>query len=589
MLRLICSAVTFCGIFLWLWLGCPQFLTYQEQNQLFLFTWSYFAASVGVPGGFADWLSEFVVQFDYIPLYGALLTSLLLTLQQVMLGLACRREAGACCAYAAAALPAILFAGAMSDENVLLSFGAALTLTSAALWLSTLPGRMSPLADFLMMSAGSVVLYWLAGPVAVVFIIAGGILRRHPLAAGGAIVVAIVTVVVLQMLLLEQYPLSRLLAGINYYRVPEVYPTLLFVIAAVSALVPLVGLLKPCSGRLKAYICAGVVTAFGVIFVPASYNREKGSLLEYDSLVRQGRWDAIIEKAGKEPPSHAFGQQALNLALGMKGQLTESMFRYPQQGPESLIGEPRLDNTSQLISAEALYRLGLTNIAFATVFDLQEAIMNDRKSGRHTKRMAECMIINGNYEVARKYIGMLKHSLFYSDWAHKAETLLGNDAAVESHPVYGPLRRSAFRGEGFYAHSQLDKILAKMAVESGGTNRLAWDYFCATAMLKGDLVTLLGMWNAQASGFGLREMPRHLQEAAALYWTSAHGSFDGVPFPLSEDVKTRTAALARAAMQQRGNPAAWEAAAPGSYGVYFLRQSSRESAPSAAGYQSTHE
>ncbi|MDE6341251.1 MAG: hypothetical protein K2K93_02945 [Muribaculaceae bacterium] len=588
-LRLICSAATFCGIFLWLWLGCPQSLTYQEQNQLFLFTWGYFAESVGVPGGFADWLSEFVVQFDYIPLYGALLTALLLTLTQVMLGLACRREASADCAYAAAALPPILFVAAMSDENVLLSYGAALTLTATALWLTTLPGRLSPLADFLMMAVVAVALYWLAGPVAVVFIIAGGILRRHPLAAAGALAVAAIAVVGFNALLLQQYPLSRLLAGINYYRVPEVYPAILFVIAAVSALVPLAGLLKLRGGRLPAYIFAGAVATFGVIFVTASRDRDKSSVLEYDSLVRQGRWDAIVEKARKEPPSHAFGQQALNLALGMKGQLTESMFRYPQNGLESLIGESRLDNTSQLISAEALYRLGLTNIAFATVFDLQEAIMNDRKSGRHTKRMAECMIINGNYEVARKYIEMLKHSLFYSEWARRAETLLGNDGGVEAHPVYGPLRRTAFREDGFYVHGQIDKILAKLAAGSGGSNTLAWDYFCAAAMLKCDLSTLLGVWNAHASDFERGEMPRHLQEAAALFWTSTHGNFDGMPFRLSEDVKTQTAALARAAMQHSGNPAAWEAAAPGSYGVYFLRQAAREGARSAAGYQSTHE
>lgn len=85
-------------------------------------------------------------------------------------------------------------------------------------------------------------------------------------------------------------------------------------------------------------------------------------------------------------------------------------------------------------------------------------------------------------------------------------------------------------------------------------------------------------------------MPRHVQEAAALIWTSGHGSFEGLPYPVSDEVKASTAALARAAMTQKDNPAAWEAAAPGAYGVYFLRQASRKQTTSSpAEYQTTHE
>ncbi len=273
----------------------------------------------------------------------------------------------------------------------------------------------------------------------------------------------------------------------------------------------------------------------------------------------------------------------------MTGQLTESMFQFPQHGVEGLIGDYKLDNTSQLISAEALFRLGLTNIAFSTTFDLQEAIMNDRKSGRFMKRLAECMIVNGNYDVAAKYIGFLRNSLFYKDWALQAESLLGNDSAVEAHPIYGPLRRNAFTKDGFYYHSQLDKILAMLTLDGNGNNPLAWDYFCATAMLKGDLATLAGVCNFYADRFGQTSFPRHVQEALAMYWTFSHPSFEGIPFPISNEVQQETMALARAAMANKNNPAVWQNAAPGSYGVYFLNNSQKEISQTAPEYQSTHE
>lgn len=585
--KIIYSAALFIGIFLFLWLGCPQYLLYHEQNQLFLFTWSYFSHAVAVPGGFSDYLSEFVVQFYYVPLYGALLASLVVTLSQVFLGLACRRCSMPDTAYVLASLPSVLYLGAMGDENMLMSFGVAMMLTAFFIYLVTLTAKASDIADTLMLAVGFCILYWLAGPVAFIFISSWCILRRR--SAVMPLLIALLAVYAVHWMWFEQYPLSALTLGINYYRIPEVYPVMLFIIVGVMAAVPLITYFKTGAKGWIPYAAAATVAIFAVIYVPGSFNSGKSRALAYDSLVRQGRWSEIIERAKKERPADTFSLQALNLALGMTGQLAESMFQFDQNGVEGLIGDYKLDNTSQLISAEALYRLGLINIAFSTTFDLQEAIMNDHKSGRHMKRLAECMLINGKYDVAAKYIGFLRNSLFYRDWALQADKLLDNDSAVESHPIYGPLRRNAFTKEGFYYHSLLDKILAMLVLDGNGNNRLAWDYFCATAMLKCDLATLAGVCNFYTEKFGQQPLPRHVQEAIAMYWTFSHPSFEGLPFPIGNEVKRETETLARAVMTNKNNPGAWQNAAPGSYGVYFLNHSASTKPASSPEYHSTHE
>ncbi len=582
------SAILFIGMFLFLWLKVPQYLLYHEQYQLFQFTSGYFTHAISLPGGLADYISEFVVQFYYIPLYGSLLASLVLTLSQIFLGLACRRCATPDVAYILAALPSVLFIGALGDENTLLSFAVAMMLTSVFTFGFTFINTGSTTADSVLLIAGFILLYWLAGPFAILFISAWGILRHRSVIF--LLLVSLLFVWTIHRLFFEQYPLGSFTLGMNYYRIPETYPTIYFIIWGVMAAVPLVTLIKKNVKPIISYAIAAGVTVFVVIYVPASFNADKSRMLAYESLVRQGRWQEIIERAKKERPTDTFSLQALNLALGMTGQLTESMFQFDQNGVEGLIGDYKLDNTSQLITAEALFRLGLTNIAFSTTFDLQEAIMNDRKSGRFMKRLAECMIINGNYEVAAKYIGFLRNTLFYKDWVRQAETLLGNDNAVDAHPIYGPLRRNSFTKDGFYYHSQLDKILAMLVLDGSGNNKLAWDYFCATTMLKGDLATLAGVCNYYADTFGLPTLPRHVQEAIAMYWTFSHPSFDGLQFPISPEVKQATAALAKAAMTNKNNPRAWQNAAPGSYGVYFLRYSNSQQQKSGSPeYQSTHE
>ena len=54
------------GVFLFWYVGYPHALSYQEQYQLFLWTGDYFWERVSLPGGLADWLGEFIVQFYYV-------------------------------------------------------------------------------------------------------------------------------------------------------------------------------------------------------------------------------------------------------------------------------------------------------------------------------------------------------------------------------------------------------------------------------------------------------------------------------------------------------------------------------------------
>ena len=69
-------------IFLFWLIGFPQALNYQEQNQLFLLTSDYFRNDLSIAGGLADYISEFIVQFYYVPWLGAILLALVFVILQ---------------------------------------------------------------------------------------------------------------------------------------------------------------------------------------------------------------------------------------------------------------------------------------------------------------------------------------------------------------------------------------------------------------------------------------------------------------------------------------------------------------------------
>ena len=145
---------------------------------------------------------------------------------------------------------------------------------------------------------------------------------------------------------------------------------------------------------------------------------------------------------------------SVNLALSQKGQLADRMFDFYQSGEDALLMPMRSDLISNMPTAEAFFRLGLVNSAQRYMSDMQESILNGRKSGRMEKRIIECLLINGKYVVARKHIDLLRKSLFYRTWAEEAALCLNNDAKVAAHPVMGRLRRLRFKEDFLFSYAE---------------------------------------------------------------------------------------------------------------------------------------
>ena len=146
------------------------------------------------------------------------------------------------------------------------------------------------------------------------------------------------------------------------------------------------------------------------------------------------------------------------------------------------------------------------------MFDTQESILNGRKSGRCTKRIAECMLVNRHYQTAAKQIALLKKSLFYRGWALEAEQMLGDEAKINAHPVYGKLRRLRYKEDFLYSYDELDKMFG-LLFQNNPENKMALDYFMGQMLLKGNVqgfVQFMG-WVQQYGGY--RQMPLGYQDA----------------------------------------------------------------------------
>ena len=133
-------------------------------------------------------------------------------------------------------------------------------------------------------------------------------------------------------------------------------------------------------------------------------------------------------------------------------------------------------------------------------------------SGRCTKRIAECMIVNGHYKTASKHLNLLKKSMFYREWAVKAEALLGDEAAINAHPVYGKLRQLRYKNDFLYSHLELYKMLGLLFMNNT-KNTMALEYFMGQMLLEGQVQGFQQYMPMAEKYSGYREMPIGYQDA----------------------------------------------------------------------------
>ena len=545
-------------------------LCFQEQYQMFLFDTGYFLDRIVLPGGLADYISEFLVQFYYMPvLGGAIIALLLMGIQAAVWGL--MKQYGArhdFPGYLLSFLPSIALWCAMGDQNVLLSFVVALFGALVIGWIhNRFHNRLVKVVFELVSTA---LVYWFLGPVVFIYVVLMiGDTLKNALQKGNILsgigYSACILILTIAWILLStqtlQYPVSRLFLGLNYYRYPGVTFLLIYIVMALAAFIPFLGMVHPHSSALQKWqkskwvmVVAYVIVLFAsVCGIRTSFDELTYEMIDYDFWIRTEQWNKIIEHAEKKPATSPLGVSSVNLALSQTGQLPDRLFEFYQNGAEGLFPAFSRDMTSPVSTSEVFYRLGMVNDAERYMFEAQEAIPNFRKSARLTRRIAECEIINGNYEVAAKLLRRLQKTIFYSNWANQTIALLGNEKAINRHPIYGKLRKYREKKQDFlFSDREMDQMLGLLFLNDK-SNKMAYEYLMCYVLLQRDLNKFM-QYYPLGRFVGYDHIPRSFQEILIGNWMKTHSDPRTIPYSVDAQNVNNTLNFIQLYMQNPKDP-----------------------------------
>jgi hypothetical protein len=569
----ILSGIVYAVIFVFFAFYYNSHLHFNEQFQLFLLTGDFFIEKLSFPGGFSGYVGGFLTQFYYLSLVGPIIITGLLWIMQLVMKRMLIYINNSPVLVPVSFIPSLLAGIIICNEYYPLSAvtGFLFSMISGLIYLKIANGKSRFIAGLILIP----VTYWLAGgsyASLLLIILAYELLlfsrkikkikrettvksnleerKRDPVLFNYWYLIIFLLIAALIPLIVNQYvilqPVALSYMSEFYYNIPESVPKPILALFSLPAvLMVLAGIF---SLRTKsALLTLGVQMIAIIIFVWSGFkifvNFKAEETMKYDYLVRNERWNDVLDFAEKKPPRNYLSLAMINLSLAKKGQLGNRMFNYGQHGIDGLFLPFEREYVSAIMGNEIFYHLGLTNASQQYAFESMETIPNLNKSVRVLKRLAETNLINAQYGVAEKYLELLDKTLFYSKWAKDARTYLGNEDKINNNYEWGEKRKFAVKNDYFFHVGNIEAVLTRM-VKEHPDNKMAFEYLMAYYLIKKDLGNFVNYIPVMEK-IQYKEIPVAYQEAL-LYVISLNNQdpFTNSPYYISRDTKLRMSAYA---------------------------------------------
>jgi len=520
-IRYILTGILFVIYFLYFALLNPYHIHYLEQSQLFIWSLDFLKEKFSLPGVFADYSGSFFTQFFYSSWVGAFIYTLNAFAVFILSFYIFKRHNlnNVIISFVPVWLLAILQSSELFTFNQAIGFLLLLSFFALYITVKKTSNR------YILFFAGWPVLYILAGGFSISVII---LCILHELLFRKEKKRYIITILYVITGVLIPYLCARLIFYIQpdkiftYPVISELHSLFLYALILLFAWTPamlLAGFFidkaKSLKNRLLPWsiinVAAGIVIIVLMAFViyKRAYNKMADMMLGVDHYAQRAEWDKLLKLSDRYPGYNTLVIYYTNLALYKSGKLMDRMFCYPQIGSQGL----RLKwqrNLNLFFGGEVFSRLAYNNESIHWAF---EALVAKGLNPRSLKKLTVGCIVNGNYDIAQKYLSLLNKTLFYRKWAQQHIRYLSDpDLMGKDHELseYRDLRVNT----NFF--SAVNGLNLQDLLENHPENKMAYEYLLASLLLDRNLDGFAGAVQ-NLKYYGYNRMPLHIEEALIFY------------------------------------------------------------------------
>jgi len=520
-IRRVLTGMPFVIYFLYFALLTPYHILYLEQNQLFIWSLDYLKEQFSLPGGLSQYLGSFFTQFFISSWAGAFIYTLNAVAVFVLSYYIFKKHniENIVISFVPVWLMAIL------QSNEFFAFGQAvgflLLLSYFALYVSINKSR-SRYSFFLI---GWPVFYLLTGGFAISIVL---LCVLHELLFTKEKKRYIIAVFYVVTGVLLPYLSSRIVFYIQpdkiftcpvVFDLHSIYLFALILFVVWTPLILLAGFFlekfKSLKSRLLPWSITNVLAGMAIIVMMSfvvnkyAFNKMADMMLGADHYVQQGKWNEVLKLADRYPGYNTLVIYYTNLALYNSGKLLDKMFNYPQIGSQGL----RLKwqrNLNLFFGGEVFSQLAYNNESIHWAF---ESLVAEGLNPRSLKKLTVGCIVNGNYDIAGKYLSLLNRTIFYRKWARRHIRYLRDPDLAEEDIEITRYRNLLARSNFF---SEVNGLNLQDLLKNHPENQMAYEYLLASLLLDRNLDDFAKVVLNMRS-FGYENLPLHIEEALIFY------------------------------------------------------------------------
>ncbi len=513
--------VFFTGSFIYFGFFADHIFFSQEKSTLFFLSYDFLKENLNQPGGLLIWFGKFLSAFFYYPLAGALVSSTIITLIVSTASKIIRLTTGKDEKVVPFIIGAALFF-LQTDYRFLIFNNLGLLIQLVVFYLSirylTVLRGWIPVIIFPLV-------YFVNGGFAWEFLILITIYFALDKEKKGWLKIAVLWSLGFLIFYFSKeflffqtgktlvtFPFTELNTGSQ--------PKLFLTVAGILSLLPLIARIRfLLPGKLRitqtveAVITTSLVVITLVIISVLRLDKKDAQYFHVEKLFYQNRFDELISYNTANPPSNYLTIFLNNVALCERDKLDDMLFHF-SQSPDGKTLFLKWEMVGEVLKRGGYfyYTIGMINEAHRWAF---ENMVMKGHSPEGLKMLIKTELISGNYEVALKYITLLKSTLFYKEEAKAFEKMLFNDSAIRSDPELGEKRQNRLETD-FFSITDSPNINIENILVTDSLNKRAFQYKLALMLLKKNTPGIVNSL-AEFQRFGYTKLPLHVEEAVITF------------------------------------------------------------------------
>jgi hypothetical protein len=508
----------FIGYFLYFGFFIDYVLFYQEKSSLFVLTSDFLLESINQPGGILIYLGKFFSTFFYYPLAGAVIVSTIIILIVLTISKIIKFLSGKNAKNFPFIIGIVLFY-LQTNYHFLVVNNLGLLLQLALFlflirYLDSYRGwfvvLIAPLWYF---ATGSFA--WIFSLMLTSYFALRGNIRVYP-----KIIILwclnLITIYISKEFLF--YQTGKTLLAFPFLELNTESQLVLFLSVAVSlSILPVIARIKfNLAGKFKSFDFRGcllstiLLTFIFIIVSVLQFDKKAKHYFHVQKLFFQNKYTEVIKYNTANRSTNSLTIFLNNIALCETGMMNDLLFHF-LQSPDGKTLFLKWERVGEILKQGGYfyYTIGMPNEAHRWAF---ENMVMKGYSPEDMKMLIKTDLINGNYDIAAKYITILKKTFFYKGEAKTFEGLLFNDDAINADPELGEKRKNSIRSD-FFSITDDPYINIERILVNDSLNKKAFEYKLAFMLINKNYKGIEHEL-PKLSSFGFTRIPTHIEEAA---------------------------------------------------------------------------